>query len=247
MTNAAKTGYYDGCTSLDTEMDLEMFVEIMYITHFRFVKPGSDFWYNGDLWTKMDMCHARNPARSSRSYLDPSQRVTDTKSSAAIKNNPIATLLEEVFGAEETFGLHFVLDKDPNTKWPAKEYDEAIACGILSVEDEAVSYLYNGGSGACCTEYARIILDKLGADRVKIYGFHNKDNPLAGIVKMQLHPGGHDFAVVDDRYIVDPWPRLVKDAFARSVFDMQDDNDQHVVESLYGTKACWKRMLESEK
>jgi len=47
---------------------------------------------------------------------------------------------------------------------------------------------------------------------------------------------GKNYAVMNDRYIIDPW---VFDNFNRSVFDLQNKNDEEIVRYLYGDKNNW--------
>jgi hypothetical protein len=47
---------------------------------------------------------------------------------------------------------------------------------------------------------------------------------------------GHHFAVMNNRYIIDPW---VFDNFNRSVFDLQNKNDEEMVRYLYGDRNKW--------
>jgi hypothetical protein len=60
-----------------------------------------------------------------------------------------------------------------------------------------------------------------------------------------MHPSGHDFAVVDDRYIVDPWPRFVHGGIQQMVFDLE--TEQELVDDIYGPCNCWTLMVECEK
>ena len=99
------------------------------------------------------------------------------------------------------------------------------------------SMLPDGSSATCCTNYA-LLIQRMLPGRVTVYGFANEENPTAEIVLEGLHPGGHDFAVVAGRYIVDPWLRLVaaySDAF---VFDLLDDKTS----VMYGPPDCWTLM-----
>lgn len=237
-------GYYAGCAKLDNEIE-EASEKV--ILKFGEVKPGDYFVYNGGMWMKLDPHWGRNPVTCARMVFTKEEYVLRYTRPKGAKDSDFVLEMEKLFGTDEAVGLYFIVPGNRiREKWTAAEYDTAVTAGTLSPSDEAVSFLSNGGSGLECTQYARLIWEKLGADRVKIYGFANKDNPYAGIVKMGLHPGGHDFAVVDDRYIVDPWPRLVKNAFSRIVFDMHDDNERHLALALYGDRPLWKRMLEAE-
>ena len=106
-------------------------------------------------------------------------------------------------------------------------------------------------SGTQCTGYACAVLQKLGKSRVKVFGFHDTDNPSSAIAQAA---GGHDFALVDGRFIVDPW---LGEGFAtpmdaksgeplpqRTVFDLEAPGDRKLIEELYGDRAKWKDMTE---
>jgi inorganic pyrophosphatase len=111
-------------------------------------------------------------------------------------------------------------------------------------DNSGSSFRDNPYSGVTCTGYACSILHKLGKGRVKVFGFSETDNPKSRIVEKDNT--GHDFAVVDGRYIVDPW--LTEFSLAsgtdQGVFDMQDPKDAAEVQKIYGDRANWKDMTE---
>jgi hypothetical protein len=111
-------------------------------------------------------------------------------------------------------------------------------------DNSGSSFRDNPYSGVTCTGYACSILHKLGKNRVKVFGFSETDNPKSRIVEKDNT--GHDFAVVDDRYIVDPW--LTEFSLAsgtdQGVFDMQDPKDAAEVKKIYGDQANWKDMTD---
>lgn len=146
--------------------------------------------------------------------------------------------MEHQFGSEAALGIHFVLE----TGWSlsAEDYDEYCS----STNNPAVaaySVFPDGTSAVCCTDYARQIY-KAMPDRTVIFGFTNTANPTSRVAREQYHPGGHDFAVVDDRYIVDPWVRLVAGRLLQIVFDLQDPLEAANALDIYGPRACWKVM-----
>ena len=109
-------------------------------------------------------------------------------------------------------------------------------------------------SGTQCTGYACKIRQKLGPDRVKIFGFMVEDNPTAGIGTLA---DGHDFAIVDDRYIIDPWLTEVENGnistytgetikVGKSIFDMDNLEDQKLILAIYGHRSNWTRGTEME-
>lgn len=103
-------------------------------------------------------------------------------------------------------------------------------------------------SGTQCTGYACAVLQKLGKARVKVFGF-GEENAASRIAQTS---GGHDFAVVDGRYIVDPWlgegfgtPMTAADGKPlpnRTVFDLEAPKDRAEIADIYGDRAAWKDM-----
>lgn len=154
--------------------------------------------------------------------------------------------MERLFGTEEAVGLSFRLVDGSIIS--AAEYDRR--CEGLGWDDPrhpgGESVLANGGSGTCCTDYASLVYQRLPG-RVQIWGFANQSNPSSRIARERIHPGGHDFAVVDSRYIVDPWPRLVPGVFSQMVFDLQDPSDAALALDIYGPRERWRHMVEAEQ
>ena len=114
-------------------------------------------------------------------------------------------------------------------------------------EDGASSFRESGYSGTQCTGFACEIQRKIGKARVKVVGFPEGTNPQSAIAQ---DAGGHDFAVVDDRFIVDPWLQEVSAGritlrggaeleVDRVVFDLEDPNDFKTVRNLYGDPRAW--------
>lgn len=87
-----------------------------------------------------------------------------------------------------------------------------------------------------CTHYARAVAAALPG-RVRLYGFYEQDNPTA---RTGLAVGGHDFAVVDDRFIVDPWIRLVEGMAELICFDLHDPGDAATTADLFGDRSPWE-------
>jgi hypothetical protein len=106
-------------------------------------------------------------------------------------------------------------------------------------------------SGVCCTGFACRVQEKLGKDRVKVMGFDSRGNPDASVLELA---DGHDFAVVDGRFIVDPWIAEVEsgnittptdetiDLKGQIVFDIEGV-DSVLVRKLYGDRAKWNMVF----
>jgi hypothetical protein len=115
--------------------------------------------------------------------------------------------------------------------------DEATYGETPSGENEG-SLLGNGRPWAICTSWALHVEESLPG-RVKVYGFFDSENPTSEIAQLA---GGHDFAVVDDRYIVDGWVKNVEAISKKAVFDLHDPADAEETARLYGDRNLWTSM-----
>jgi len=93
--------------------------------------------------------------------------------------------------------------------------------------------------------YAKEIQAMLDRDSVKIYGFLTWDNPEASICR-ELNIEGHDFAVVFNRYLIDPWltnvastPALFK-PHVHTVYDLDDPVSGAHARYVYGPREKWE-------
>lgn len=153
--------------------------------------------------------------------------------------------METRFGSDEALGLYFVLDEDGSTL-TLKEFEQMRQAMPIDEIPGMESRLPGGGSGTCCTDYAELIYNAFPG-RVEIWGFANESNPDCQIAKEQWHPGGHDFAIVDHRFIVDPWPRLVACTCMQMVFDLKDPYDAEKASKIYGSPKRWSRLEAAEQ
>jgi len=151
--------------------------------------------------------------------------------------------MERRFGSDEALGVYYTLETDDvRMTWAQVEAQY----GHLGDDGPGtISYLPTGGSACCCTEYAQLIYLTLPG-RVQIFGFANENNPLSRVAREELHPGGHDFAVVDGRYIVDPWPRLVHGTYQKMVHDLEDPADAEEALDFFGPRSSWMHMAAAE-
>lgn len=93
----------------------------------------------------------------------------------------------------------------------------------------------DGTSSVVCTNCARQVKHRFPAI-TKIVGFDTENNPVNN--PHIAHAGGHDFAIVADRYIVDPWLRDVCDEDTM-VYDMHDEADRYAILDRYGDPTKW--------
>ena len=113
-------------------------------------------------------------------------------------------------------------------------YGSDHALGVYYDEEEGVSLLPNGGRAAVCTDCARFIGRK--EPGTTIVGYSHEDNP-SDASELAF---GHDFAIVDDRYIVDPWVVETAGVSSRAVFDLENPLDANEIRRLYGDPGKWE-------
>lgn len=101
----------------------------------------------------------------------------------------------------------------------------------------------DGTRSAICTNWA-IYARRVYRDRVKLYGFDCSENPDAsGMAEIS---DGHDFAVLDDRWILDGWLAHVEGLTGDPMIDIEDPENRAFLRSFYGDPARWVRLGEIE-
>lgn len=83
-----------------------------------------------------------------------------------------------------------------------------------------------------CTACARIITDRFGGE---VRGYQHRDNPTARVGEVEY---GHDFAITDDRFLVDPW--LFHYYVETPVLDLTEPAGQAEALARYGPEGNWK-------
>lgn len=92
------------------------------------------------------------------------------------------------------------------------------------------------GSVGRCTNSAVYLAERLGGE---VYGYSIEDNPEAQVGGAE---GGHDFAVIDNRWLADFW---AKDSYELpDLYDMSDPVESVEVRRQYGDPAKWARMSD---
>lgn len=115
-------------------------------------------------------------------------------------------------------------------------YGSDDAVGVVFDEEREASLLPDGGRAASCYDCASYIRSL--EPNTEIYGFWSRENTgWAGAILQD----GHDFAVVDRRYIVDPWIVETEHLSDRAVFDLKNPADHAEVRRLYGDRRSWRR------
>lgn len=155
-----------------------------------------------------------------------------------------AAELADQFGTDEVLGVAF--SGMDGTIYSLSQFDSMMQeLGRDNLPD-LESIFPDGSSAVVCTNYAIQIARALPG-RVEIFGFANEDNPTSRVAREEIHPGGHDFAVVDGRYLVDPWIKLVAGVNEKIVFDFDNPDDLLEVQDFYGLKSCWSHMHAAER
>lgn len=100
----------------------------------------------------------------------------------------------------------------------------------------------NGWDHVICTSWAVDLRDRLGPDRVEVVGFLEEDNPGSAIA---VECEGHDFALVDGRYIADGWLVWIAvnlpfpERVYPGIYDLENPEDKAEIERLYGDRTKW--------
>lgn len=154
----------------------------------------------------------------------------------------IRDYIEQQFGSDEALGVFY-----RGVNGERYSLDEAAALNVQLGDlcPDMYSVFPDETSAITCTNYAVQVARKLKG-RTQIFGFANQDNPTSRVAREAIHPGGHDFAVVDGRYLVDPWIRLVACEMQQICFDLKEEMDLALVNDIYGPRECWRRMETAE-
>jgi hypothetical protein len=84
---------------------------------------------------------------------------------------------------------------------------------------------------AHCGACARTIADRFDGE---VRGYWHEDNPTARVGEAE---GGHDFAITEDRFLVDPW--LFQYYGDSPVLDLTDPAGQAEAAARYGPEENW--------
>lgn len=124
-----------------------------------------------------------------------------------------------------------------------RRYGSDKALGVVWNQHHQYSELPDGSHACRCTDCAYFIVRREGKGRV--VGYAEGCNPEAaatGPTRRQMGNDGHDFAIIDDRYIVDPWVKETAGTSARAVLDLLSDVDAPEIRRLYGDPQTWEEV-----
>lgn len=102
--------------------------------------------------------------------------------------------------------------------------------------EEAEEWQFLDGSAcAICTYSALQVARRFGG---VVLGYHSFDNPTAFIGKPYYD--GHDFALINGRWLVDYWGWYVAGIAPNPILDMLSAEDRNAARILYGPTNVWQ-------
>ena len=102
-------------------------------------------------------------------------------------------------------------------------------------ENEEIWVFAEGTACAVCTSSARRIACEFGGE---VFGYLSKMNPTAEIGGALC--GGHDFAVIAGRWIVDYWAFHVARIARTPVLDLNSPGESELASRLLGERESWE-------
>jgi len=86
-------------------------------------------------------------------------------------------------------------------------------------------------------------VEELLRRKVDILGFSFEENPDCAVSREQwTSEGAYQFAVVDGRYLIDPWARNMAEVRSQIFYDLRDPQDEEAALETYGDMFCWRDM-----
>lgn len=140
--------------------------------------------------------------------------------------------LESKFGSEQSIGIHYA---EYGSMIPAEEFSEE-----EKEQTDIYAFLPNDEEMGRCTNCALYVAEQYPG-RAEVYGFYCEDNPKC-THKAITDANGHDFCIIDKRYIVDFWVSLYTGYEKQSVYDLHDKSDQLKIRQIYGDPEKWSVM-----
>lgn len=153
--------------------------------------------------------------------------------------------LSRMFETHETAGIYYTDDNNNKTIMHREigNYIETVP------EDERENvnlnpYFTEGDfkySAKNPANHIRFLIKKLNdVLPLAIYGFDNENNPESLLAQQEIHPIGHMFVIVDQRYLVDTQMAFIDLQTSKPVFDLENEADQEEVFAIYGDPLTWE-------
>lgn len=154
----------------------------------------------------------------------------------------VHTEMEQLFGSDDAIGMRVCIAGRPESMSMAEFREFKAQNPDFDENGEYLVEMPDGSSSVICTNYAQHIKTTLKPRNVEIVGFFCSDNQDCTFTRMDLAEG-HDFALVDGRYLVDPWLRLVCGYNEYPlVYDLQDEKEAQDAALMYGARERWVRV-----
>jgi len=99
----------------------------------------------------------------------------------------------------------------------------------------------DGSAIATCTSSSILVAKRFCGI---VLGYFSIENPAASIGSPNCE--GHDFTLIDDRWLVDYWAWRVEALITTPIFDLSEEADREEVVRLYGTSLNWS-LLEPNR
>jgi hypothetical protein len=153
--------------------------------------------------------------------------------------------MEQLFGSDDAIGMRVSIQGRHDTLSMAEFRAFKEQNPDFEKNGEFAVEMPDGSSSVVCTNYAQHIKTTLKPRNVEIVGFFCSDNQDCTFTRMDLAEG-HDFALVDGRYLVDPWLRLVcgYDNIPM-VYDLLDQKEAKEAAHMYGARERWAGVGQS--
>lgn len=118
----------------------------------------------------------------------------------------------------------------------------------VTQEEDTPALFPDGGQAFICTDWATYVRRILG-NRAKMVGFQNVEGgeEIGRTHAPDLPACGHDFALVDDRFIVDGWIVNVECFHDTGVLDIMDPANAEFIARYYGNPEHWVRNEDLER
>jgi hypothetical protein len=92
-------------------------------------------------------------------------------------------------------------------------------------------------------QQVKLTVEDLLRKRVDIVGFSFEENPDCAVAREQWTvEGSYQFALVEGRYLIDPWARNMADVRAQIFYDLREPDDWDAVLETYGDPVFWRDM-----
>jgi hypothetical protein len=150
--------------------------------------------------------------------------------------------MEQLFGSDDAIGMRVHLDGHHDLMTMAEFEEFKKQNPDFAGKGDWNVLMPDGSSSVVCTNYAKHIKKTLAQRNVEVVGFMCSDNQDCTFTRMDLAEG-HDFALVDGRYLVDPWMRLVCGYDnVPMVYDLLEPGEAKEAQHMYGARDRWVRV-----